>query len=80
MVSIYQIRRIVSIILFVSWIISFITGVILYLKTTKIIYKGLEILPSPGLLHTYSSFIMSGVAIIHMYLNWNCIKSYLGLK
>ena len=80
MVSIYQVRRIVSIILLVSWIISFITGVILYLKTTKIIYKGLEILPTPRLLHTYSSFIMSGIAIIHMYLNWNSIKRYLGLK
>jgi len=71
---------ITSIILLVSWIILFITRVMLCLKTTKIIYEGLEILPSPRLLHTYSSSIMCGTVIIHMYLNWNSIKRYLGLK
>ena len=80
MVSIYQVRRIISLILLFAGLVSFITGLILFLKTTKVIYGAIEFLPSPRLLHTYSSFIASGAAIIHIYLNWNCIKRYLGIK
>jgi len=80
MVSIYQVRRIVSLILLFAGLVSFITGFILFLKTARVIYRGIESLLTPRLLHTYSSFIASGAAIIHVYLNWNSIKRYLGIE
>ena len=75
MVSVYQIRRITSILLFIASIVVFLTGVILYLETTKILYKYVTI-PYARLIHTYTSFIVSGIALIHIYLNWNILKKY----
>ena len=80
MVSIYTVRKIVSIVLLIAWIITCFTGLVLYLYTTKVLYKHVLFLSSNNIrmLHTYVSFIAFGTSILHIYLNWNAIKVYLG--
>lgn len=76
--NIAQLRRIVSILLFIVSIIVFVTGVILYLKTTNVLYTLVEWASTKSVvtLHTYSGFAMVGLALIHIYLNWPALKSY----
>ena len=77
MVSPYTIRRISSILLFVSAIVVFVTGLLLLLQTTTVLYKYVPSNANIRMLHTYSSFIASGISIVHVYLNWNTLKRYL---
>lgn len=76
--NIVQLRRIVSILLFIALIIVSFTGIILYLKTTNVLYTLVEWAPTKSIdtLHTYSGFAMAGLALIHVYLNWTALKSY----
>ena len=71
-------RKIVSITLFISALIVFITGIILYLQSTKALYRLVEFIPADKIciLHEYSGFVASGLGIIHIYLNWAAIKNY----
>ncbi len=75
----YLVRRIVSLILLFIGIISFIAGLMLLLYSTNILYKIEAFIPALLVrkLHTISSFTVSGAAVIHIYLNWKSIKSYL---
>ena len=78
-VKIMTLRKIVSLTLFISALIVFVTGVIMYLESTKTLYRIVEFVPADKIcmLHTYSGFIASGLGIIHIYLNWAALRSYL---
>jgi len=73
-----QLRRVISILLFFVSITMFVTGAILYLKTTNVLYKLVEWVPTKNVdvLHIYVGFAMSGLALIHIYLNWPVLKGY----
>ena len=66
----YEIRRIVSITLLLVGLISFLSGLALFLKSTNVLYR---LVPIPtrtiSQVHVLSSFIAAGIAIIHIYLN-----------
>jgi len=70
MVSMYEIRRIVSITLLLVGLLSFLSGLALFLKSTNVLYK---LVPIPtrtiSQVHVLSSFIAAGIAITHIYLN-----------
>ncbi len=74
----YNIRRIVSICLLISAILVFISGIVLYLRTTNVLYHAVIWIPAwiIDYIHVYAGFVASGLAIIHVYLNWNALKNY----
>lgn len=78
MMNMYNIRRIVSICLLISAILVFISGVVLYLRTTNVLYRAVIWIPAwiIDYIHVYAGFVASGLAIIHVYLNWNALKNY----
>ncbi|NPA98851.1 MAG: DUF4405 domain-containing protein [Crenarchaeota archaeon] len=80
--NIYTVRRIVSICLLISAILVFISGIILYLRTTHVLYRAVVWIPGWAIdnIHVYAGFVVSGLAIIHVYLNWNALKSYFKRK
>ncbi len=78
MVNIYQVRRIVSLIMLVTIILSAGSGIILYLRSTNTLYWLAPInTQAAAKLHTYSSFVMAGASIIHLYLNMNALVLYI---
>ncbi len=78
MVNMYQVRRIVSLILLVSLVLSASTGIILYLRSTDLLYWLVPFnTQAIAKLHTYSSFVMVGTSIIHLYLNINALVLYI---
>ncbi len=73
-----MLRRITSLTLLVTWIITLVTGTSLLLSGTKTLYWLAPIDPSTAaMLHTYVSYIMSGAIVVHLYLNWSALKSYI---
>ncbi len=76
--KIMTLRKIVSITLFISSLIVFVTGVILYFESTRALYRIVEFIPADKIrvLHVYSGFVASGLGIIHVYFNWTAIKNY----
>ncbi len=77
-VNIYGLRRIVSICLLISAILVFVSGIVLYLRTTHVLYRAVIWIPAWIIddIHVYAGFVVSGLAIIHVYLNWNALKNY----
>ncbi len=75
------IRRIVSMALFLASMLVFASGAILFLKTTNVLYRVVDWVPTNIVdeVHTYAGFVISGLAVIHIYLNWPTLKSYFKL-
>ncbi len=72
-------RRIVSLLLFVLWVITGITGILLLVG--PLLAKVGIYVPTviPGV-HTYVGFGAFGISVIHIALNWDALKSYVGAK
>jgi len=80
--NVYNLRRIVSICLLISALLVFVSGIILYLRTTNVLYRAVVWMPGWIVddIHIYAGFVVSGLAIMHVYLNWNALKSYFKRK
>ncbi len=78
MVNIYQVRRTISLIMLATIILSAGTGIMLYLRSTDLLYWLVPFnTQAIAKLHTYSSFVMAGASIIHLYLNMNALVLYI---
>ncbi len=76
--NVVKVRKATSITLLVSWILSFVSGFILFIKSTSSLYWLVPVNAAKvSMLHTYSSFVMAGASILHIYLNKNAIVQYL---
>jgi hypothetical protein len=64
-------RKIVSLLLAATFLLSFVSGLFLLLKHV------IPFLPYPRKLHIYSSFAFSSFAILHIYYNRKVLKAYL---
>jgi cytochrome b subunit of formate dehydrogenase len=69
-------RRIVSLSLFVLWVITGITGILLLIGPllAKIGIYVLTVIPD---IHTYVGFGAFGISVIHIALNWDALRSYM---
>ena len=73
--NILSIRRAVSLLLLVTWILTGITGTLM-LFSRVLAYLGYY-LPTPVVaLHVYAGFVALGVSALHIALNWNALVSY----
>lgn len=72
-------RRIVSLLLFVLWVITGITGILLLIGSllAKVGIYVPTIIPD---IHTYVGFGAFGISVVHLALNWDALKSYVGAK
>ncbi len=72
-------RKIVSLSLFVLWVVTGITGILLLIG--PLLAKIEVYVPTviPGI-HTYVGFGALGISMIHIALNWDVLKSYMGIK
>ncbi|NPA05318.1 MAG: DUF4405 domain-containing protein [Crenarchaeota archaeon] len=79
--AMYRFRQFVSIVLLFSGLICFISGVVLYFAPPGryTVYAGLEKYWWKEI-HIWSSFIASGFAVLHIYLNWRALLRYFGIK
>ncbi len=77
----YEVGRDVSIALLLVGLLSFLSGLALFLKSTNVLYK---LIPIPtrtiSQVHVLSSFIAAGIAIIHIYLNRRALINYFKKK
>ncbi len=71
-----NLRMCVSLVLFILWLITGITGTILLVGplTAKLGHP----LPvsTADTLHTYFGFAFFGLSIVHVALNWSALKTY----
>lgn len=78
--KIQKTNAIIDIFAFISAILSFFTGIILYLKfpagekTGRLIYWGFTKFQWIDL-HVYTSFALLALVLIHLLLHWNWIKN-----
>jgi len=74
-------RMVVSFGLLITAALVILTGVVLYLSTTQYLYRVVAWFPATLAddVHTYAGFVMAGLTIAHIYLNWGSIKSYIRL-
>ncbi len=78
--KIVKLRAIVSLLLFITFIIVFLTGLKLYLINPQLARLRLHGPNGFGKIalknvHTYVGFLMSGLVIVHLFLNfklWVC--------
>lgn len=76
--NVIKVRKVTSLTLLVSWVLSFVSGFILFIKSTATLYWLVPVDAAIiSTLHTYSSFVMAGASIMHIYLNKNAIMQYL---
>lgn len=74
-------RMVVSFGLLITAALVMLTGVVLYLSTTQYLYRVVAWFPADkaDMIHTYAGFVMAGLSVVHVYLNWGSIKSYIRL-
>ncbi len=72
---IYLIRRVTSLALLITWLVTGATGFLMLVAEL-----GIRVPPIAIDLHTYLGFTALGISVIHGYLNSAAIKNYLGLK
>ncbi len=70
--NLVTVRKIVSLSLLVSWIVTGVTGYMLSLAKL-----GIALNPLVPRIHEYAGFVALGLSIIHIYLNMGALKSYL---
>ncbi len=72
-------RRIVSLLLFALWVVTGITGTLLLMGSllAKVGIYVPTVIPD---VHTYIGFGAFGISVIHIALNWDALKSYIGIK
>lgn len=72
----YNLRMMVSLVLFVLWLITGITGIILLIAPLTV-HFGINLPVSlAGTLHTYLGFAFFGLSFVHLTLNWHAMKVY----
>jgi len=76
---IVTLRKIVSIILLILWLITGITGTML-LVGSLLARVGIYVPTVIPDIHTYIGFGAFGVSVIHIALNWDALKSYVGIR
>jgi len=77
--QVVTLRKIVSLLLFVLWIVTGITGTLLLVGSllTRI---GIYVPTAIPDIHTYIGFGAFGISVIHIALNWDALKSYVGIR
>ncbi len=71
-------RMAVSFGMLVTAVLVIFTGIVMYLSTTQYLYRLVAWFPADkaDTIHTYAGFVMAGLSVAHLYLNWNSVKSY----
>jgi len=72
-------RKAVSLLLFILWIVTGVTGILLLIGTL-LARIGIYLPTAIPNLHTYIGFGAFGISVIHIALNWDALKSYMGIK
>lgn len=69
-------RMWVSLALFVTWLITGITGVILLVAPLAVQY-GINLpVDTADTIHSYVGFMFFGLSFVHLALNWGAMKTY----
>jgi len=81
MKAILRLRQIIVILLLITGLITVISGIALFLApsgpgSNERIILGLRKYKWTNL-HTYISFVTTGLAIMHISINWRALKYYL---
>jgi len=72
-------RKVVSLTLFILWLITGFTGVLLLIGSL-LARIGIYVPTAIPDIHTYVGFGAFGISVVHIALNWDALKSYVRIK